>query len=301
MLEAVSGGQRTLSPERQLLVTSNLALVGYVVSGLAMKLPTYVDREELRSAGLEGLVQAAHSFVEDREVPFRHFAITRIRGAIIDDLRRKDWASRSVRQAGRAREGAVDHLVATLGANPSSVEIAEYMGISVEELSNLDASLSRGSVLSLDAVPSPGAVSAADLLDSDSGSPEEQLLDNEFQGYLRAAVTALPDRLETVITRYFLQGDAMAEIAADLGVTESRVSQLRAEALVLLRDGLNTHLEPERVPESTRPGGAVDRRRAAYFATVAEHRLMGLDSQLTETKAAPQEISHQKIAVEVAS
>ena len=302
MQEVISGGQRTLSPQRQLLVTSNLALVGYVVSGLAMKLPTYVDRDELRSAGLEGLVQAAHSFVEDREVPFRHFAITRIRGAIIDDLRRKDWASRSVRQAGRAREGAVDHLVATLGATPTSVEIAEYMGISLEELRTLDASLSRGSVLSLDAVPTSGAVSPAELLDSDSSGPEDQLLDSEFQDYLRAAVTALPDRLETVISRYFLQGHAMADIAEDLGVTESRVSQLRAEALILLRDGLNTHLAPERVPTSTRPGGAVDRRRAAYFASVAEHRLMGLDQQLTEGKqAASEDFSRQKIAVEMAS
>jgi RNA polymerase sigma factor for flagellar operon FliA len=267
-----------------------------------MKLPTYVDRDELRSAGLEGLVQAAHSFVEDREVPFRHFAITRIRGAIIDDLRRKDWASRSVRQAGRAREGAVDHLVATLGATPTSVEIAEYMGISLEELRTLDASLSRGSVLSLDAVPTSGAVSPAELLDSDSSGPEDQLLDSEFQVYLRAAVTALPDRLGTVISRYFLQGHAMADIAEDLGVTESRVSQLRAEALILLRDGLNTHLAPERVPTSTRPGGAVDRRRAAYFASVAEHRLMGLDQQLTEgKKAASEDISRKKIAVEMAS
>ena len=92
-----SGGKRTLSPEGQLLVTSNLALVGYVVSGLAMKLPTYIDRDDLRSAGLYGLVQAAHSFSEDRGVPFRHFAALRIRGAIMDDLRRKDWATRSVR------------------------------------------------------------------------------------------------------------------------------------------------------------------------------------------------------------
>ena len=113
-----AGGKQTLSSEKELLVTSNLALVGYVVSGLAMKLPTHIDRDELRSAGLEGLVQAAHSFSEDRGVPFRHFAAMRIRGAIMDDLRRNDWATRSVRQAGRAREEAVDHLVATLGTAP---------------------------------------------------------------------------------------------------------------------------------------------------------------------------------------
>ena len=129
-----SGGKQTLSSEKQLLVTSNLALVGYVVSGLAMKLPTHIDRDELRSAGLEGLVQAAHSFAEDRGVPFRHFAALRIRGAIMDDLRRNDWASRSVRQAGRVREQAVDHLIATLGSAPKKAEIAEYMGVSIGAL-----------------------------------------------------------------------------------------------------------------------------------------------------------------------
>ena len=274
-----SGGKQTLSSEKQLLVTSNLALVGYVVSGLAMKLPTHIDRDELRSAGLEGLVQAAHSFAEDRGVPFRHFAALRIRGAIMDDLRRNDWASRSVRQAGRVREQAVDHLIATLGSAPKKAEIAEYMGVSLEELCSLEASLSRGSVLSLDADAASGGFSSKEVVDSESGGPEDHILESEFQTYLRAAVTALPDRLGVVITRYFLRGHAMADIAEDLGVTE-----LRAEALVLLRDGMNTHLAPEEVPVSTRPGGAVDRRRSAYFAAVAENRLMGLDQQLTEEK-----------------
>ena len=139
-----SGGKQTLSSEKQLLVTSNLALVGYVVSGLAMKLPTHIDRDELRSAGLEGLVQAAHSFAEDRGVPFRHFAALRIRGAIMDDLRRNDWASRSVRQAGRVREQAVDHLIATLGSAPKKASRACRQPVPSAPFSH---PLSRGSVL----------------------------------------------------------------------------------------------------------------------------------------------------------
>jgi len=178
-----SGGKRTLSSEAQVLVTSNLALVGYVVSGLAMKLPMYIDRDDLRSAGLEGLVQAAHSFSEDHGVPFRHFAALRIRGAIMDDLRRNDWATRSVRQAGRARKEAVDHLVATLGSAPKNVEIAEYMGVSVEELRTLDASLIRGSVLSLDANLDSGSGQATHYVDAESLGPEEHILDTEFQTY----------------------------------------------------------------------------------------------------------------------
>ena len=281
------------------LVAEHLALVGYVVSEVAMRLPTYVDRDDLRSAGLEGLVQASHGFSEDRGVPFRHYAIARIRGAIMDDLRRNDWASRSVRQAGRAREQAVDDLMASLGTNPSQREIAEYMGVSIDELRELDASLTRGSVLSLDAAPAPGAVAqASDTLESTALDPEDHILEDELHGYLRAAVETLPDRLRTVITRYFLMGHPMAEIATELGVTESRVSQLRAEAMVLIRDGINSHLSPEQVPTASRPGGSVDRKRAAYFAAIAEHRLHAMKQQTHQVTGAT-EATEKHASVEV--
>ena len=144
----------------------------------------------------------------------------------------------------------------------------------------MDASLTRGSILSLDAAPAPGAASqASDTLESTALDPEDYILEDELHGYLRAAVETLPDRLRTVITRYFLMGHPMAEIATELGVTESRVSQLRAEAMVLIRDGINSHLSPEQVPTASRPGGSVDRKRAAYFAAIAEHRLHALKQQ----------------------
>ena len=289
-LSACTGADMSLTPSprgsdhasgaSQALVTENLALVGYVVSEVAMRLPSYVDRDDLRSAGLEGLVQASLAFSEDRGVPFRHYAIARIRGAIMDDLRRNDWASRSVRQAGRAREQAVDHLMATLGGTPSTTAVAEYMGVSAEELRTLDASLIRGSVLSLDAAPAPGAVPTGETLEAPASDPEDRVLEDELHTYLRAAVAELPERLRTVITRYFLQGQPMVDIAKDLGVTESRVSQLRAEAMILIRDGINSHLAPEQVPAPARPGGAVDRKRAAYFAAIAEHRLSAMQQQM---------------------
>ena len=275
------------------LVADNLALVGYVVSEVAMRLPTYVDRDDLRSAGLEGLVQASHGFSEDRGVPFRHYAIARIRGAIMDDLRRIDWASRSVRQAGRAREQAVDDLMARLGTNPSQREIAEYMGVSLDELRELDASLTRGGVLSLDAAPAPGRWPRP----ATRSSPPRSIQTHSKMncGYLRAAVETLPDRLRTVITRYFLMGHPMAEIATELGVTESRVSQLRAEAMVLIRDGINSHLSPEQVPTASRPGGSVDRKRAAYFAAIAEHRLHAMKQQTQQVTGA----TEKRASVEV--
>ena len=190
------GGPKRVPYTTHQLISEHVALVGYVVSEISMRLPTYVDRDDLRSAGLEGLVQASRAFSESKGVPFRHYAISRIRGAIMDDLRRNDWASRSVRQAGRAREQAVDSLMAALGENPSTDAIADYMGISVKELRDLDASLTRGSVLSLDAAPAPGTLQASDTLESTMTDPEDQILENELHQYLRAAVSALPERLK---------------------------------------------------------------------------------------------------------
>ena len=101
--------------------------------------------------------------------------------------------------------------------------------------------------------------------------PEELILHRERIGYLHHAIDALPERLRTVVTAYFFHERPMTDIAAELGVTESRVSQLRAEALVLLRDGLNTHLDPDLVTTPDRPDGCVARRRDAYYTAIATH------------------------------
>ena len=266
------------------LITENTALVGFAVSEIGMRLPAHVDREDLRSAGLMGLVQAAQSYDAERGVPFRHYASTRIRGSIMDELRSHDWASRSVRQAGRHREAAVDRLTASLGRTPSAQEIAEVMGVSVNDLHSVESALHRSTVLSFDAAPTTEFFESA--IPEKHDSPEDGLVRSEEFDYLKAAVSALPERLRAVVTGYFLEGRPMAEIADELGITESRVSQIRAEALVLLRDGLNTHLSPDLVPASDRPGGVVERRRAAYFAAIAEERLLQLDGHRAASPAA---------------
>lgn len=267
------------------LITENMPLVGFAVSEIGMRLPAHVDREDLRSAGLVGLVKAAQSFETERGVPFRHYASTRIRGAIMDELRSHDWASRSVRQAGRSRDQAIETLTAVLGRTPSSMEIAEVMGVSVNDLHTVESALHRSTVLSFDAAPTTEFFESA--IPEKHDSPEDGVVRSEEFAYLKAAVAALPERLQAVVTGYFLEGRPMAEIADELGITESRVSQIRAEALVLLRDGLNTHLSPDLVPTSVRPGGVVERRRAAYFAAIAEERLEQLDRKRAMSGAAP--------------
>lgn len=250
------------------LVTSHMPLVGYIVREIAVRLPRHVDLGDLHSAGLLGLVQAATAFDESRGVPFKRYASTRIRGAIVDELRSRSWSSRSVRQAGRQRDEAVEALSAMLGRTPTPAEVAEHLGITVAELDGIQDDLHRTTVLSLDAAPSPESLEAA--LPHDEPTPEAELLKNEQVRYLRAAVAELPERLRVVVDMYYLQGRPMADIAEVLDVTESRVSQMRAQALELVRDGMNASLEPDQVAASDRPGGCVDRRRTAYFAAVAQ-------------------------------
>jgi RNA polymerase sigma factor for flagellar operon FliA len=266
MLISMNALAHPVSATEQLIV-EHMPLVGYVVHELAARLPRHVDHGDLHSAGYLGLVQAAGAFDESRGVPFRRYANTRIRGAIMDELRTKSWGSRTVRQLGRLRDEAVAHLAALHGRMPSQAEIATHIGVTVQELDSVDDDLHRTVVLSMDAAPSLDVLEPS--MPHPEATPEVELLRDEEHRYLHAAVEALPERLRTVVTMYFLQGRPMADIAEVLEVSESRVSQMRAEALGLMKDGMNASLDPERVPDADRPGGCVDRRRASYYAAVA--------------------------------
>jgi len=249
------------------LVRAHLPLVGHLVRQTLGRLPAHVSREDLVSAGMAALASAAKAFDPSRGIPFGSFATNRIRGAVLDELRGLDWASRSVRSRARKADAAEQELTATLGRAPSQAELAEVLGVSVEELKSLDDDVHRASVLSLQGF---AAGTAEDMVPERSAGPEELLLYRERVGYLHNAIEALPERLHTVVKGYFFQERPMLDIAAELGVTESRVSQLRAEALGLLREGLNTHLDPELVNQADKPSGCVARRREAYHRQIAE-------------------------------
>jgi RNA polymerase sigma factor for flagellar operon FliA len=227
------------------LVEQNLPLVGHLVREMLAKVPAHVSRDELTSAAMMALVVAAQGFDTDRGVPFARYAAIRIRGALLDELRGMDWAARSVRTRAREVEAVRSQLAAALRRSPNTTEIAAAMGISTAELSALDGDLARAQTLSLHSfAPETGP----DIIPDRGHGPEALLLLREQLGYLHDAIDALPERLHTVITGYFFQNRQMADIGNELGVTESRVSQLRAEALTMLRDGLNTHLEPTATP-----------------------------------------------------
>lgn len=251
--------------DRDGLVTEHLPLVGHLVRELMHRLPTHVNRDDLVSAGTVALVLSARSFDPSRGVPFARFAAIRIRGALTDELRTMDWASRAVRSRAREVETVRATLAARLGHTPDRHEVAKELGVSVDDLDASDADVHRASVLSLQSLTPDDN---AELLPTTNDGPEGLLLRREQLGMLKDAIAELPERLRMVVQEYFFAQRKMADIAAQLGVTESRVSQLRSEALTMLRAGLRTGADDEAAlpTPATRGQSAA---RAAYCSAVA--------------------------------
>ena len=275
----MSAATTTVSGELELLIRDNMPLVGHMVREMLFKVPPHVHRDDLASAGYAALVTAAKAYDPRRGIPFGRFAAMRVRGALLDELRGMDWASRSVRARARRADVARQELTARLGRTPTATELAELLGVGVAELASVDDDAQRAAVLSLQGF---AAGSAEDMVAETALNPEEMLLHRERIGYLHDAVAVLPQRLRFVVEASFLRERPLSEVAAELGVTESRVSQLRTEALALLKDGLSTHME-ERDGGAARNDGCVARRRAAYAAQIAGRSTMA--SRLAVTDA----------------
>lgn len=288
--QPASSGQATDAPVRldaraiEDLVRSHLPLVGHLVREMLSRLPAHVSREDLASAGMAALAGAAKGFDPSRGTPFGGFATTRIRGALLDELRGLDWASRSVRARARKVDTAKQSLTATLGRTPTQAELADSLGVAVDEIQSIDSDVAQAVVLSLQGF---AAGSADDMVRERTPGPEELLLHREKVGYLHDAIQALPERLRLVVEGYFFDERPMLDIANELGVSESRVSQLRAEALVLLREGMNANLEPTLVTTTDRPDGCVARRREAYFSQIAAQGTLRSRLEMTDELGVP--------------
>jgi RNA polymerase sigma factor for flagellar operon FliA len=252
------------------LVTANVDLVPRIVAEFIGRVPAHVGRADLESAGRLALVQAAGGFDPSRGVPFVAFAMLRIRGAVLDEMRGQDWAARSVRVKSRRIEEATDRLTALVGRRPTDRELSDELGIDASELRAVHHDVHRASLLSLQGFADPSTLD--EMLPWTAESPEAELVHREELGYLQDAVAVLPERLRRVVESYYLDEQPMAVMAAELGVSESRVSQLRSDALELMRDGLLASLDSDRLAAPAKPGGCVARRRAAYFEAVASRR-----------------------------
>jgi len=233
--------RRTGSKElRDRLIVMYSPLVKYVAGRLGSGLPAHVDEGDLVSYGLLGLIGAIERYDPERDIKFETYAISRIRGSIIDELRALDWVPRSVRSRAREIERAIGALEAKLGRAPTDDEIAGKVGISVEELEDSLADIARSSIAALDElwlVSGEGdQVSLLDTLeDPESVRPAEALDETELREILGDAIARLPEREKLVITLYYYEELTLREIGEVLGVTESRVSQLHTKAILRLK------------------------------------------------------------------
>jgi RNA polymerase sigma factor for flagellar operon FliA len=242
------------------LVRENLAIVGYLVNEVCRK-ATHVSRDDLASAGALGLLLAAQSYDPTTGVPFGAFARRRILGAIADEMRAADWATRSARKRIKDSLAVQESLTGALGRKPSVDELAESLGVDRQTASDALADASR-TVTALDET-------AADVIAADVASPEDVLLETERTKYIRAAVASLPEKSRYIVEQIYFHDRSVGELAEELGLTHSAVSQQRSEAIRLMRDGLEAHYsEAEPVEVHSRIAPA---RRAAYLARLAQH------------------------------
>ncbi|WP_349903468.1 sigma-70 family RNA polymerase sigma factor [Parafrigoribacterium humi] len=253
--------------ERNALVVENLPLVGYLVSELCAR-ATHLSRDDLASSGAVGLITAADAFKPELGIPFGAFARKRILGAFADDMRASDWATRSARKRIKETLSVSESLTAALGRTPSVDEIASALGVDREAAAEALADASR-SISTLDDT-------TAEFLVAEGALPEESLLESEQLGMLRAAVDALPEKMRYVVTRIYFEDQSVKELAEELGTTHSAVSQTRAEAIRLLKDGMQTHYadDPEvaHAPESRIAAAS----RNAYLSRLADSTAVGI-------------------------
>jgi RNA polymerase sigma factor for flagellar operon FliA len=274
--------------ERTRRIEQHLPLVRHIVFQVAVHFPRHVDREDLARAGALGLVEAARRYDESRGVPFDRFAAQRIRGAILDAVRAADWAPRSVRNLARRLEHVEQRLATQLGRVPSLAEMAEALEVSPDELARLQDRMFRSVVLALEHEVTEEVdeeLTLVDVLrDRSTLEPPEELERRELCAYLRDAVHLLPERHRLVIVGYFLEGHSSQDLARFLGVTESRISQLRSEALSMLREGIEAqYASPGCEVGPVR--GRVARRKARYAVAIRD--ASGWRARLGASEAVP--------------
>ena len=225
---------------RDRLILTYAPLVKYVAGRLGSGLPAHVEEGDLVSYGLLGLIGAIERYDPDRDVKFETYALSRIKGSIIDELRALDWVPRSVRARARDIERAVAELEAKLGRAPNDDEIAGKLGLTEDELEDSLTEISRSSIAALDELWTVSAggdqIALIDTIEDTQGpEPQSALAQTELREAMADAIARLPEREKLVVTLYYYEELTLREIGEVLGVTESRVSQLHTKAILRLK------------------------------------------------------------------
>lgn len=226
---------------REEIVHKYLHLVKYVAGRISVNLPPNIELNDLINDGILGLIDAIEKYDDARGVKFETYAITRINGAILDALRSLDWVPRAVRQRARELERAYQELEAEHGRIPTNDELAAKLGVSLKELNAVMQRVRGTAVLSLEEhVPNEKGyeIPLVDTLKDGESDVTVAVESREIRGALVKAVESLPHQERTVISLYYFHGQTLKEIKTALNVSESRVSQIHAQAVIHLRQNL---------------------------------------------------------------
>ncbi|MGL4562122.1 MAG: RNA polymerase sigma factor WhiG [Brevinema sp.] len=231
---------------RNYFIEKYAPLVKYVAGRVMVNIPSSIEYEDLVSFGVIGLMDAIDKFDLNRDIKFKTYAVTRIRGAIFDELRNLDWLPRSVRQKAKEIERTISQLELKLGRSAKDKEIAEAMKISVEEFHQLLLRVGTNALISMDenwfmndSSNDNSPISMEETLESASGiSPESLAERTEIKKMIAQAIADLPDREKQVLILYYYEELTLKEIGSILSVTESRISQLHTKAIMRLRGKL---------------------------------------------------------------
>ena len=237
--------RRAYEDRREALIKEFTSTIKYLASRLSVRLPSYLDAEDLFSVGLIGLLNAFERYDPTREAKFKTYAEYRIRGAMLDEIRSMDWIPRSVRDRITLLQRTCEGLQRKLGRPPTEEEIGEKMQLSQEELSDFMTRSQGAFVLSLDDLesqePEPRRLLQC-LADQSARDPLAELVGEAKRKQLAAAIEGLPQKERLVLTLYYYEELTMKEIGKTLSVTESRVSQLHSQALLRLKSSLKIEM-----------------------------------------------------------
>lgn len=243
----VEASQLNLEEERESrreeLIIKYAPLVKYISDRLAIRMPSHILKDDLHSAGIIGLFEAIDNFDYSRGIKFETYASYRIRGAILDEMRRLDWIPRSVRKEIQQIEAAITALQKRLGRTPEDEEIAQELGVSLDIYYKMADRTNNVHLLSLDEPSLSTSITPVSRMESDTPSPLEKIKKSELKKVIAAALENLPEKVQMVMSLYYFDELTLKEIAEIMGLTESRISQIHSKAIIILRTKLKAYIE----------------------------------------------------------
>jgi RNA polymerase sigma factor for flagellar operon FliA len=228
---------------REARILEYAPLVKFIAERIAKRLPPNILKEELISSGIEGLIDALNNFDESRGIKFQTYASYRIKGSIIDELRKLDWVPKSVRKDKQRIEKAITAVQIKTGREAEDVEIAEEMGIDLDSYYLLIGRAQRGGFFSLDAIGQDESQPGIARLVADAPSPYDEVRKNELKKNMAKVLSSLSEKERLVISLYYYDELTLKEIAEVMSLTESRISQIHSKALARLRMKLKSYQE----------------------------------------------------------